>query len=915
MPINPNVPIQTKGGVEANVQAHQAKVRELMISTDTSNLYVGKGTGNNPVLVADSTVPDRVQKLENQATALFAIASDDFANSSKIATNNGLVVANSKIRPALTKYTEDFINDANINFPLSSDTISTNNNYLEVVPSSIGFTTTTTTTTYNTESVFVEPFSFNQATQIQVTPSVTTPTGILGITKPEIYRQIDPTNTNEHLIDAVKDDVGDTYVVSVNLASLTNIVFTVDRNNTESVSWTFTYVRDAVVSSIQAPSDTIVRNVAITTDATHIYVAMAFDAYLRVFRILKSTMVVDPIQLNQNFLGTGETGYTTGIDIEVLNNRLHVIYTNKYTGSLTNCRANYGYRDLTTWGSTMTATQNLMNAPNGTTDVVYSVGLCKSINNQLGWFVLTRKTTSALLCGVIDAAATTSPYQYRNTQVGTNPNTVVSFSITVATSSNGQGTMVYDASNNTFYVIYGVNANTDIRAFRFVNNQTDAGVNHAAITTPAEYSTVGNRDIRAIVESTSNVHIFLANSTRAVLHYVKASFASTFTAVLTTNTVIWGGATTGVIQSFVPVITQTSPLRWKLFYKYSNEIDYVEYKDNIQPEIFVQLLNGSYSSLGGSQKLVNGVGNTFTIGANNNVALRFEFGYPVYSNWWTLALSGKPYSAYLNSYVIEQTSPINSPAGSGDFISTTLISDRIIKEVTFSATQSVGTNPNNNIEWYVRGLSGGTWLPINNNQTLTIPEANWGSSLQVRGVLTYGAGITDITTAPNVDRYEVNVKNTLTSNDILPMQINMLKMGLRLTALTNYTTTSFNKMMIDTFLDQTNIDTANTTALYQSTNQWYTTASLSGTFPKVVTGKVETTTGDGVDVVTSAIFMAEHQGPFAPTYYMRRGTDTWQQVQLGTIINFTSGTPTNQIQWKAELPENCYLLGVAYLYN
>ncbi len=50
MPFEP-APIQSKGGLEANVQVHQAKERELMVTTDSNKLYVGKGQTNLPVPV------------------------------------------------------------------------------------------------------------------------------------------------------------------------------------------------------------------------------------------------------------------------------------------------------------------------------------------------------------------------------------------------------------------------------------------------------------------------------------------------------------------------------------------------------------------------------------------------------------------------------------------------------------------------------------------------------------------------------------------------------------------------------------------------------------------------------------------------------------------------------------------------
>ena len=915
MPINPNVPIQSKGGVEANVQAHQAKVRELMVTTDSNNLYVGKGTGNNPVLVADSTVPDRVTKLENQTNTLFATDYDDFDNSSKIATNSGLVVSDGKIRPALTKYNENFINDTNINLPLSSDDITTNNGVAEVYQGTVGYIASQASNQTNSDFLFTQPFDFFNATKIKVTANATFGTGLTGIETPRTYFQIDNTNQNEHLFDMLEDSNGGAFfMTTVNVTSTAVPVLRVTKNGGDYVQWNFPHPIE--LNSDTAP--TMIKNVSMTQDNTYVYVALTSNTgHIRISRIHKTTLVKDATDIFLNEVNLAGRSYW--IDIEVMGGRLHALWTNRDN---TNgySRLRYAYKDLSTaWDANFSIpSTEWIGTGAGSTDVIYAVKLCPGIGNQLGWTAFARKTTVAVISGIIDVTSTTSNYQFRTVSSGSSgwayyPNT---FTITFAASCNGMGTMIFDQSNSTFYIIFATNGNTDIRAARMPAGQTGVGVLHAAITTPAEYSTVSNRSISALIENTSNVHIAFGNGARTALHYVKASFASnTFTAVITNNTTILANQTAGMIQGVKLFRTQASPFRFILWYKYQNELDYVQLRDNILPDINVAPMNANASTyLANFQNIgTTGSSRTFTISANSKVSLAWDFYYPIYSNWW----SGSNYAPKLASYTIEQTEPLNVPSGigSGEFNSNTLINDRIIKEVTLSATQNVGTNPNNSIQWFVRAKSGGQWLPINNNETLTIAEASWGSSLQVRAELTYGDDITDITTAPSIDRYEVNVKNTVTENDLLPMQINMLKMGLRLQALTNYTTTSFTKMMIDTFLDQTNIDTANTTATYGSTNQWYTTASQTAPFPKVVTGKVETTTGDGVDTVTSAIFMAEHQGPFAPTYYMRRGTGSWQQVQLGTIINFTSGSPSNQIQWKADLPENCYLLGVAYLYN
>jgi hypothetical protein len=131
----------------------------------------------------------------------------------------------------------------------------------------------------------------------------------------------------------------------------------------------------------------------------------------------------------------------------------------------------------------------------------------------------------------------------------------------------------------------------------------------------------------------------------------------------------------------------------------------------------------------------------------------------------------------------------------------------------------------------------------------------------------------------------------------------MMKMGLKLNALGTYSTTSFVKMMIDLFENNSNIDTTNSTSVldagaYGAGELW---------------SKVEDTSADNVNTVTSAIVMAEFQGT-APTFFIRRGTASWTEITLESVFTFTTGTPTNNIQISATIPSGTQLLGWAYLY-
>jgi hypothetical protein len=264
----------------------------------------------------------------------------------------------------------------------------------------------------------------------------------------------------------------------------------------------------------------------------------------------------------------------------------------------------------------------------------------------------------------------------------------------------------------------------------------------------------------------------------------------------------------------------------------------------------------------------------------------------------------------LTDFTIERTNPISTTGGSGEFISVPLVTDRIVKKVLLQTTESVGSTVGNDIEWYVQALDNNNWYPIQNGQEVTFNSSDYGSQLRTKAVLTWGAGTSSLATVPYIDGYTVSSTNIVTASDLEPIQVNMLKMGLRLQALTNYTTTSFVKMMVDTFLDTSNID-ASTTAVYNSTNQWYSATANN----QEVVSKVETTTGDGVTSVVSAIVMAEYTGTI--NFFIRRGTGAWLPVNLGDTLAFssTSGSPANEIQIKAVMASGAVLYGFAYLYQ
>jgi hypothetical protein len=260
----------------------------------------------------------------------------------------------------------------------------------------------------------------------------------------------------------------------------------------------------------------------------------------------------------------------------------------------------------------------------------------------------------------------------------------------------------------------------------------------------------------------------------------------------------------------------------------------------------------------------------------------------------------------MDYFEIEATAtntPISNPTSS-DFVSTVIFDDRIVDTIFLSAV--VANESNGSFAWYVSTNDGTTWQSVTSlNQFVSVDA---GSKVRVKATITRNATVTSLADMPRIESYQFSTKNVITPNDLLPLQVNMLKMGLKLNALGTYSTTEFVKMMVDLFENANNIDASSTATLSSGT---YISGGSSAT---LISLAENTQTNDGVATVTSAIVMAEYTGTVA--FYVRRGSGSWgNPITLGEIVQFTQGTPTNEIQIKAEMSPGAVLYGWAYLYQ
>jgi hypothetical protein len=918
-----NQVIKTKGGTEATIP--NGYPRELMITTDTSNLYVGKGTTLPPVLVADSTVPSRVQALENQANTIFISNGDDFNDYSLVDTSSStsVLVENGYIRPSIFAYAQNFATDEAYNELLSTSNIVVENGNAFQNSGTVGVTETNGTDVPIVESLVSKKFTFSGTSMnINVTPTFTTPTPLLAHSSLRFVRGSGDIAMNDAGITKVfKDSSDNTYYVFLNWSS-TNIYFTVYKNGFDSSDL---ILSNSFSSTYTILSDTHIKTIGFTESSSNLFFAIPTSTSdYRIYRVDKTTNVNTSTTVISNGVNLCQ-----GIDIFHDGTRLHVLFA---TSDSTNRDVKY-----VSFTSTFPSTYNTTTDPylvryTGASEYVYKVKLVSLGGQRVAWSSFCRRSSGAVAFGVIDHTVNASfPHNYRTDAANTATaplwatGTRLFNNTGYLSDSNGCGTMVFDNTNNFCYLVWGSNGNSDTGFGRIATNSPTAlPVSNLITVSPFDYfaprdcqaflrpsPTTNGQRVLEVFFHRSALSINAATRTNLIRANVSISSAGVFSYSGNTadrNTLLEN--TSFFLLNSISLIPLSSTENHYDIYTTHDEfsLSYIRHA-NLTPELQVRLTNLNGANLSGG--IVPGFATSgtpisfnLTGVTNGELLISFRFIYHILTEDFT----GTNRSVSLSSFTIEQTGVSSPPTST--FISKPLITDRIVRTVTLDVTEDIG-GVGNSITWEVASL-GDIWLPINASTTpawtVEFPENQYGSQLRVKATMVKDAGNNTIATVPKIQKYVANVKNILTASDLLPIQVNMLKMALKINTLGTFTTTDFQKMMVDIFENESNIDTTNTTATLSAGT--YTATGSS----KVVMSLPETTTGDGVSVITSAIVMAEYSGTVS--FYVRRGNGSWgSSIQLGEVIQFLSGTPSNQIQIKAEMQPGSTLYGWAYLYQ
>jgi hypothetical protein len=886
--------------------------------------YVGQINDNKDVVTKEY--------IDSKTNVLFTSVTDEFNDISKISINSNLVQSAGKIRSTITKYDSD---GNSINVYATSPSIQVTDGDVFVYTNSTGFNPSTASG-YSTANYYTQPIFLQSATQIAVTPTFTEPSDVSGWSAPLVRSTINASSLAEHLTCAINvedNQAGNnrlegvsisnsTVRATLDMGTLSSAKLTVSKQGATSNELTYN------ATSVAINSDANIRNLAMASDGTYVYVAYPFNAsQYKVRRYNYSNLNVDA-----NELTIGITSGTSAqkIDMYVENNRLHIIGS---FGTATPTRVvHYFYRDIASgsWGTTTTAEVQLLSWASSAI-VPYSVQLVPTgSNNRLGWCAFSKRssTSSCIHFGIINTAATSGTYQYRTaTQGAISSLTQVVGGLTyTSTTCNGVGTMVYDSVNQQFILIWASNPGTTWGFLRVGVAVDSAFTNFDTITTSATgIGGVTNRDIRAFIVPSSNttrtIDVILADNTRVDL--IKTTFSVTsagvFTYVANSTTLLYrynDGLASVAIGSItvVPETILEQNYKYAIYYQmtrffhvqiFSVNIGYI--KPTLRLEI-VRPASGSHTAIGGGEEIEIPTSEdtytfTFPYTSESSVVLRFEFFLPVL----TTRFSGTTYSVTLTSFVVEQILP-TSEGLTGFFESTALITNRVVKKVTLDALQTIPAISGNGIVWKVRALNGATWRTIDyNSGTHEFVEVEQGSYLQVKAEFTRGSTATALNQVPSVESYQVSVSDVVTTGDILPLQINLMKLGLNVTALTTASRYNYNNMMIDTF------ETSNGVSSLGNITHSNHNGTLTNTTGSPVT---ITTTIENADIaeVKNLVLVAEHTGNMTFRISRDNGT-TYSNITKEQIFDFVGNeSAKNKIVLEATFPSGAVCYGWAYVY-
>ena len=257
-------------------------------------------------------------------------------------------------------------------------------------------------------------------------------------------------------------------------------------------------------------------------------------------------------------------------------------------------------------------------------------------------------------------------------------------------------------------------------------------------------------------------------------------------------------------------------------------------------------------------------------------------------------------SPLINNYKIF-VNETNTNATTGNFVSSTLIDDRLITKAILSADVNTA-GLSGTVSWRMSNNGGTTWV----NVTPGV-ETNFngliGNNLKVEGTIAIGSSIANANSV-QIRSYSVVTTNLVFQTDLITLQVNMLKLGLQITTLQTQNRFDYKNMMIDLFETNAGIEAIGSTLMPSG-------GIVVGT--GVLLSKVENT---DVNEVSNIIVCAETNPGGTVTYDVSRDNGvTWEEnISLNTITPLTKGTVKNRLRIRANLT-GATLLGWAYLYN
>jgi hypothetical protein len=265
-------------------------------------------------------------------------------------------------------------------------------------------------------------------------------------------------------------------------------------------------------------------------------------------------------------------------------------------------------------------------------------------------------------------------------------------------------------------------------------------------------------------------------------------------------------------------------------------------------------------------------------------------------------------------YKVESLTPSTSFPQSA-FISEPVIEGRVIDSIMLEPNQDTVYG---DINWEASAKDGvaGSWFPVTNFTGFQdIHPSLVGTKLRLKADFIPQQNITNVNDVPKIFSYAVSTKNIVTMADLFPLQVNMMKMGLKINTYGTMQATGFVNMMIDLFdLEpsniNSNINSGQTTMTYDSSNKYYYS---TGGGAKAIVSKPETT-DNGIFPVKFILVVDEVVISNA-TYQVRRNNEGWESIIPNTLFIFPPGTNqgSNTIEVRAVIDGT--ITGWAYLYQ